>query len=35
MAAIEIEIGGAIVRIGPGAELAVLGEIFRLLKAMA
>ena len=35
MAAIEIEIGGAVVRIGPGVELAVLGEVLRLLKATA
>ena len=35
MAAIEIEIGGAIVRVGPGVELAVLGEVLRLLKATA
>ena len=34
-AAIEIEIGGAMVRVGPGVELAFLGEIIRLLKAMA
>jgi len=35
MAAIEIEIGGAVVRVGPGVELAVLGEVLRLLKATA
>jgi transposase len=34
-AAIEIEIGGAVVRIGPGVELVVLGEVLRLLKATA
>ena len=30
-----IEIGGAVVRVGPGVELAVLGEVLRLLKATA
>jgi transposase len=34
-AAIDIEIGSAIVRIGPGVDLTVLGEVIRLLKAMA
>jgi transposase len=34
-AAIEIEIGGAIVRVGPGVDLALLGEAIRLLKATA
>ena len=34
-AAIEIEIGGAIVRIGPGVELGFLGEVLQLLKATA
>ena len=34
-ATIDIEIGGAIVRIGPGVDLIVLGEVMRLLKAMA
>jgi hypothetical protein len=33
--AIEIEIGGAILRVGPGVELAFLGEVLRLLKATA
>jgi transposase len=32
-AAIEIEIGGAVLRAGPGVELAFLGEIVCLLKA--
>ena len=34
MAAIEVEIGGAIVRVRAGAELAVLAKVLRLLKAM-
>ena len=34
-AAIEIEIGGAIARVGPSVDLAFLGEVLRLLKAMA
>ena len=34
-ATIEIEIGGAIVRVGPGVDLAFLGEVIRLLKATA
>ena len=33
-AAIEIEIGGAIVRIRAGVELGLLGKVLRLLKAM-
>jgi len=33
-AAIEVEIGGAIVRVRAGAELAVLAKVLRLLKAM-
>lgn len=33
-AAIEIEIGGAVVRVRAGAELALLGKVLRLLKAM-
>jgi transposase len=33
-AAIEIEIGRAIVRVRPGVVLAVLGKVLRLLKAM-
>jgi transposase len=33
-AAIEIEIGGAIVRVGAGVELGLLGKVLRLLKAM-
>jgi transposase len=33
-AAIEIEIGGAIVRVRAGAELGLLGKVLRLLKAM-
>lgn len=32
---IEIEIGGASVRVGPGVDLSFLGEIVRLLKAWA
>jgi len=32
-AAIEIEIGGAVLRVGTGADLAFLGRIVRLLKA--
>ena len=32
-AAIEIEIGGAVLRADAGVELAFLGEIIRLLKA--
>jgi transposase len=31
-AAITIEIGGALVRVGPGVELGFLGEVIRLLK---
>jgi transposase len=34
-AVIEIEIGGAIVRVGAGVELAFLGDVIRLLKATA
>jgi transposase len=34
-AAIEIEIGGAVVRVGPGADMVFLGELVRLLKATA
>jgi transposase len=34
-AAIEIEIGGAIVRVGPGVDPAFLGAVIRLLKAAA
>ena len=33
--AIEIAIGGAIVRVGSGADLALLGEVIRLLQATA
>ena len=33
-AAIEIEIGGAIVRVRAGVELGFLGKVLRLLKAM-
>lgn len=33
--AIEIEIGGALVRTGPGVDLRFLGEVIRLLKATA
>ena len=33
-AAIEIEIGGAIVRVRAGVELGLLGKVLRLLKAM-
>ena len=32
--AIEIEIGGATVRVGAGVELSFLGKVLRLLKAM-
>jgi transposase len=32
---VEIEIGGATVRVGPGVDLAFLGEIVRVLKAPA
>ena len=32
-AMIEIEIGGAIVRVGPGVDPVFLGEVMRLLKA--
>jgi transposase len=32
--AIEIEIGGAIVRVGAGIDMAVLGKVVRLLKAL-
>jgi len=31
--AIEIEVGGAVVRAGPGVDLVFLGEIVRLLQA--
>ena len=31
--AIEIEIGGAVLRAGAGVDLAFLGKIVRLLKA--
>ncbi len=34
-AAIEIEIGGAIVRVGPGVDPAFLGAVIGLLKAAA
>lgn len=34
-ATIEIEIGGAIVRVAPGVDPAFLGEVIRLLKAAA
>ena len=33
-AAIEIEIGGAIVRVRAGVELGLLGKVLRLLKAI-
>ena len=33
-AAIEIEIGGVIVRVRAGVELGLLGKVLRLLKAM-
>jgi hypothetical protein len=33
-AAIEIEIGRAIVRVRAGVDLALLGKVLRLLKAM-
>jgi transposase len=32
--AVEIEIGGATVRVGAGIELGFLGKVLRLLKAM-
>jgi transposase len=32
-AAIEIEIGGALVRVGSGVDLGLLGEVLRLIKA--
>ena len=32
--AIEIEIGGATLRVGAGVELGFLGKVLRLLKAM-
>ena len=32
--AIEIELGGAIVRVRAGVELGLLGKVLRLLKAM-
>jgi hypothetical protein len=32
-AAIEIEVGGAVVRAGPGVDLVFLGEIVPLLQA--
>jgi transposase len=34
-AAIEIAVGEAVLRAGPGVDLAFLGEIIRLVKAMA
>jgi hypothetical protein len=34
-ATIEIEIGGAIVRVGPDVDRAFLSEVIRLLKAAA
>ena len=34
-ATIEIEIGGAIVRVGPGVDPVFLSEVIRLLKAAA
>ena len=33
-AAIEIEIGGAILRVGAEVELGFLGKVLRLLKAL-
>jgi hypothetical protein len=33
-AAIEIEIGGATLRVGAEVELGFLGKVLRLLKAM-
>jgi transposase len=33
-AAIEIEVGGAIVRVGGGVDMAVLGKVLRLLKTL-
>jgi len=34
-AAIEIEIGGMVLRVGPGIDFGFLGEIIRVLKATA
>jgi transposase len=34
-AAIEIEIGAVVLRVGPGVDLGFLGEIIRVLKATA
>lgn len=34
-AAIEIEIGGMVLRAGPGIDLGFLGEVIRVLKATA
>ncbi len=34
-ATIEIEIGGAVLRAGPGTDLGFLGEVIRVLKATA
>ena len=34
-ALIEIEIAGALVRVGPGVDLGVLGEVIALLRAPA
>jgi transposase len=34
-ATIEIEIGGVILRAGPGIDLGFLGEVIRVLKATA
>jgi len=34
-AAIEIEVGGMVVRVGPGVDVGFLGEIIRVLKAAA
>ena len=34
-AAVEIEIGGAVLRAGPGVDLGFLGEVIRVLKATA
>jgi hypothetical protein len=32
---VEIPIGAAVLRVGPGADLAFLGDLIRVLKAVA
>jgi len=34
-AAVEIEMGGVVLRVGPGVDLGFLGEVIRVLKATA